>query len=51
MDEADRCDELLFIRAGRVIARGAGAQLREDAGTQDLEAAFLRFAGEGAVAA
>ena len=25
MDEADRCDELLFIRAGRVIARGTGA--------------------------
>ena len=24
MDEADRCDELLFMRAGRVIARGSG---------------------------
>ena len=24
MDEADRCDELLFMRAGRVIARGTG---------------------------
>ena len=51
MDEADRCDELLFVRAGRVIARGTGAQLRTEAGTGDLEAAFLRFAGEGAVAA
>ncbi len=51
MDEADRCDELLFVRAGRVIARGTGAQLRAEAGTDDLEAAFLRFAGEGAVAA
>jgi len=46
MDEADRCDELLFVRAGRVIARGSGAALRDEAGTQDLEAAFLRFAGE-----
>jgi ABC-2 type transport system ATP-binding protein len=51
MDEADRCDELLFIRAGRVIADGTGAQLRERAGTQDLEAAFLRFAGESEAAA
>jgi len=47
MDEADRCDELLFIRAGRIIARGSGAALRAEAGTEDLEAAFLRFAGDG----
>jgi ABC-2 type transport system ATP-binding protein len=51
MDEADRCDELLFIRAGKVIARGTGADLRAESGTDNLEAAFLRFAGEGAVAA
>ncbi len=46
MDEADRCDELLFLRAGRVIARGPGRALREEAGTDSLETAFLRFAGE-----
>jgi len=51
MDEADRCDELLFMRAGRIIARGSGADLRAEAGTDDLEAAFLHFAGDGAVAA
>lgn len=45
MDEADRCDELVFMRAGRVIARGSGTELRAAAGTADLEAAFLRFAG------
>ena len=45
MDEADRCDELLFIRTGRVIARGTGAELRTKAGTDNLETAFLRFAG------
>jgi ABC-2 type transport system ATP-binding protein len=45
MDEADRCDELLFIRSGQVIARGSGAELRVQAGTADLEAAFLRFSG------
>ena len=50
MDEADRCDELLFMRAGRVIARGTGRELRDRAGTDDLEQAFLRFADEnGAV--
>jgi len=45
MDEADRCDELLFIRAGRVIARGTGAELRAKANTDNLETAFLQFAG------
>jgi ABC-2 type transport system ATP-binding protein len=45
MDEADRCDELLFIRSGRVIAQGTGDELRARAGTTDLEAAFLHFAG------
>jgi len=44
MDEADRCDELLFIRAGRVIAQGSGAEIRARAGTTDLESAFLALA-------
>jgi ABC-2 type transport system ATP-binding protein len=46
MDEADRCDELLFMRSGSVIARGNSAELRERAGTDDLEQAFLAFAGD-----
>jgi ABC-2 type transport system ATP-binding protein len=50
MDEADRCDELLFVRGGRIIARGTGDALRREAGTDDLEAAFLHFAGDLAVA-
>ena len=45
MDEADRCDDLLFIRSGKVIARGSGAELRAKAGTDNLETAFLQFAG------
>ena len=49
MDEADRCDELLFMRSGRVIARGSGPQIRAQAGTDDLEQAFLRLAGEAQV--
>jgi ABC-2 type transport system ATP-binding protein len=51
MDEADRCDDLLFVRAGKVIARGSGAELRASAGTDDLEQAFLHFSGPDAVAA
>jgi len=45
MDEADRCDELVFMRDGRVIGRGSGADLRARAGTTDLEAAFLALSG------
>jgi len=49
MDEADRCDELLFMRSGRVIARGTAASLRRTADTDDLETAFLRLSGDAAV--
>ena len=49
MDEADRCDELLFVRSGRVIARGTGHEIRARAGTADLEQAFLRLGGDVAV--
>jgi ABC-2 type transport system ATP-binding protein len=49
MDEADRCDELLFIRSGRVIARGTGQELRARAGTTDLEEAFLHLGADVAV--
>ena len=38
MDEADRCDELLLMLHGKLLARGSGAQIRERAGTQDIEA-------------
>ena len=46
MDEADRCDELLFVRSGKVIARGTGREMRVRAGTADLEQAFLRLGGD-----
>jgi ABC-2 type transport system ATP-binding protein len=46
MDEADRCDELLFVRSGKVIARGSGAEVRARAGTANLEDAFLRLGGD-----
>jgi ABC-2 type transport system ATP-binding protein len=49
MDEADRCDELMFIRSGKVIARGTGREIRSQAGTDDLEQAFLRLGGDAEV--
>jgi ABC-2 type transport system ATP-binding protein len=45
MDEADRCDELLFMRGGKLIGQGTGAELRARAGTDNLEDAFLHLAG------
>ena len=45
MDEADRCDELVFVRSGKVIGRGTGAEMRARTGVQDLEAAFLIMSG------
>jgi ABC-2 type transport system ATP-binding protein len=41
MDEADRCDTLVLLREGIVLAGGTPATLRERTGTQDLDAAFL----------
>ncbi len=43
MDEAERCDRLALIRSGRVIADGSVSEIRERAGTSDLEEAFLRL--------
>jgi ABC-2 type transport system ATP-binding protein len=46
MDEADRCDELLLMLHGKLLARGSGKQIREQAGTDDMEQAFLRLGGD-----
>src|SRR5690606_24081274 len=46
MDEADRCDRLLLVRAGRFIADGTPAELRACTGADDLESAFLHLIRE-----
>ncbi|MEU7872739.1 ABC transporter ATP-binding protein [Dactylosporangium sp. NPDC049140] len=43
MDEAARCDRLLLIREGRLIADQTPAAVRQSAGTDDLDEAFLRL--------
>ncbi len=46
MDEADRCDELLLLREGELLATGTPDELRERTGTRDLDDAFLRLVEE-----
>jgi ABC-2 type transport system ATP-binding protein len=43
MDEAGRCDRLLLMREGALIADEAPAALLDRTGTTDLEQAFLRL--------
>ena len=42
MDEAARCDRIILMRDGGVIAEESPAALRARTGTDDLEEAFLR---------
>lgn len=44
MDEADRCDQVLLMRDGRLIAQDTPAGLRASTGTEDIESAFLALA-------
>jgi ABC-2 type transport system ATP-binding protein len=41
MDEADRCDRILLMRDGSILATGTPADLRADTGADDLDGAFL----------
>lgn len=47
MDEADRCDRLLLMREGEIIADASPAQVRERTGTADIEHAFLALVRAG----
>lgn len=41
MDEAERCDRLLLMREGRIIADGTPAEIKEEVGADSVEQAFL----------
>ncbi len=43
MEEAERCDELLLLRGGRLLASGPLSDIRRRTGTDDMEEAFLRL--------
>jgi ABC-2 type transport system ATP-binding protein len=45
MDEATRCDRLLLMREGRIIADDSPAGLLEKTGAEDIETAFLDLVG------
>ena len=45
MDEAERCDDLVLMRDGKVLAHGSPAALRTQTGTASVEASFLRLVG------
>jgi ABC-2 type transport system ATP-binding protein len=44
MDEAERCDDLILMREGRIVAAAAPAELLARTGAADLESAFLALA-------
>jgi ABC-2 type transport system ATP-binding protein len=46
MDEADRCDTLLLLRDGQLLAHATPAELRARTGERELDAAFLRLVEE-----
>ncbi|HEX8780195.1 MAG TPA: ABC transporter ATP-binding protein [Nocardioides sp.] len=48
MDEAERCDRLLLMREGRIIADGTPHEIRQESGANDIEEAFLRLVEEAA---
>jgi ABC-2 type transport system ATP-binding protein len=48
MDEAERCDRLLLMREGEIIADGTPEGIRAEQHTDDIERAFLRIVAQHA---
>lgn len=46
MDEADRCDRLLLLRDGGLLFDGTRSELSAQAGSDDMEEAFIRLASQ-----
>ena len=45
MDEAERCQRLGLMRFGKLLAEGTPSEVRAQAGSNNLEEAFLRLSG------
>jgi ABC-2 type transport system ATP-binding protein len=43
MDEAERCDDLLLIRGGSLLAHGTPEELRRQTHTDSVEQSFLKL--------
>ncbi len=50
MDEAERCDDLLLLRNGRVLTQDTPAALMRRTGTDSMDAAFLRLVSQESAA-
>jgi ABC-2 type transport system ATP-binding protein len=46
MDEAERCQRLGLVQYGKLLAEGSPDEVRAQAGSPNLEEAFLRLAGK-----
>jgi ABC-2 type transport system ATP-binding protein len=46
MDEAERCDRLVLLRDGQILANGSPGELLEQTGSVKMEDAFLTLAGQ-----
>lgn len=46
MNEAERCDDLVLIRDGRIIAHSPPAELRRHTGSKTVEESFLKLVGD-----
>jgi ABC-2 type transport system ATP-binding protein len=46
MDEARRCDDLLLVRDGRLLARGTPPEILARTGTTSMDDAFLALVGD-----
>jgi len=48
MDEAERCDRLLLMREGAILADGSPTEIKQKANADDIEHAFLTLVKEAA---
>jgi ABC-2 type transport system ATP-binding protein len=46
MEEAERCEDLVLIRNGKVVAHSSPANLLSETGTKTVEASFLKLVGD-----
>jgi ABC-2 type transport system ATP-binding protein len=46
MDEAERCQDLVLLRNGKIVAHTSPADLRTQTGTKTVEASFLKLVGD-----
>jgi len=45
MDEAERCDSLILLRDGEILAQGSPSQLKAQTGEDEMEAVFISLVG------